>query len=187
MNGIDAANRAGIRLHRDRGIIILYGPGRDPFGMNSSCDRGFDVVDIHTGEVISQHTSDPTNRGDVIQLSQHDIRFWEDAEAVARFTNERNEPTHCVFTYTIPVDRGTHVSPRYGIIIAPKVGDPVSMTFNGDYYPEGIIKKISDTGRVIKTSTNKQFYRRTPTSPLWLQGGTWALISGHHQRLNPHV
>src|ERR1039458_2028661 len=41
------------------------------------------------------------------------------------------------------VDEGSNVSPRFDIIELFSVGDPVSYAFNGDYYPDGYIVKIT--------------------------------------------
>jgi hypothetical protein len=75
---------------------------------------------------------------------------------------------------------------RYGYSIAraPAIGDPVSMSFNGDSYPCGTIAKISKNLRRVETTERKVFYRRQETGR-WLYGG-WALINGHIREQNPH-
>ena len=75
---------------------------------------------------------------------------------------------------------------RHGCSIAraPAIGDPVSMSFNGDSYPCGTIAKISKNLRRVETSERKVFYRRQETGR-WLYGG-WALINGHIREQNPH-
>lgn len=85
----------------------------------------------------------------------------------------------------IATDSGEWVSPRYDVIEAPAVGDEVSKAFNGDYYPQGTIVKISDSMRVIETSTGLKFYRRKQ-SGAWINRGTWSLVPGHHTEWNPH-
>ncbi len=97
------------------------------------------------------------------------------AEMVADFTGKKY----------LPLDCGSHVSPRFDVLEAPAIGDEVSRTFNGDYYPVGTIVKISDSFRVITTSEGKWFYR-DKLSGRWLSHGTWALIPGTHKELNPH-
>lgn len=85
----------------------------------------------------------------------------------------------------LPVDRGSHTSPRYSVCIAPTVGSKVSKSFNGDSYPQGEITKVSKSFRRVETSTGCVFYRRKQTSA-WVQtGGTFSMIHGHVSELNP--
>jgi hypothetical protein len=84
----------------------------------------------------------------------------------------------------LPIDNGENVSPRYDVIEAPKVGDKVSCGLNGDYYPEGEIVKISDSYKIITTSTGKKFYRKGLTGR-WVRSKMWVLVAGHHDRKNP--
>ncbi len=85
----------------------------------------------------------------------------------------------------IPVDNGEWVSPRYDVIKAPAVGDKVSYTFNGDYYPDGEIVKISASNKVITTSSGKKYYRKGLTAS-WKNSKIWSLVQGHHNERNPH-
>jgi len=85
----------------------------------------------------------------------------------------------------LPVDNGEWVSPRYDVIEAPCVGDKVSCGFNGDYYPEGEIVKISKNFKIITTSAGKKFYRKGLTGH-WVHSKMWALVAGHHEEKNPH-
>ena len=85
----------------------------------------------------------------------------------------------------VGVDNGQGHYPRYDIIRAPAVGDKVSYGFNGDYYPDGEIVRMTNTLNVI-TSTGGT-YRRRKNSASWRRaGGTWSLIQGHHNERNPH-
>lgn len=78
-----------------------------------------------------------------------------------------------------------NTSPRFDVIRAPKVGDEVSYAFNGDYYPDGKIVRVSKSMRVVKTDTGHTYYRRGKTAA-WVQtGGTWVLVQGHVSRRNP--
>lgn len=73
----------------------------------------------------------------------------------------------------------------FDVIEAPEVGDPVSKGFNGDYYPQGVITKITPTWQ-ITTSTGAKF-RRVGESGSWMMtGGTWRMVKGHHDERNPH-
>lgn len=84
----------------------------------------------------------------------------------------------------LPTDAGEHVSPRYDVIKAPKVGDKVSYAFNGDCYVCGKIIGISPSYRLITTDSGKTFYRKRLTGT-WLYNKTWALVNGHHYTQNP--
>lgn len=82
-------------------------------------------------------------------------------------------------------DNGPSMSPRYDIMVKPAVGNAVSYGFNGDYYPDGEIARISESLRVITTTTGKKYYRQGE-SGRWVQtGGTWSLVQGHHDERNP--
>lgn len=84
----------------------------------------------------------------------------------------------------IAIDRGSGVSPRFGVIELLSIGDKVSYAFNGDYYPDGEIVKISKTLQITTSTGN--IYRRRKNSGAWvLTGGTWCLVSGHRSELNP--
>lgn len=75
--------------------------------------------------------------------------------------------------------------PRYGIVRAPHVGDPVSKAFNGDYYPVGTVVKVTPTLGKVVTSSGDVFYRRKQTAK-WLEvgGGPFTLIQGTVDQLN---
>jgi hypothetical protein len=83
----------------------------------------------------------------------------------------------------IAIDRGDWHWPQYGVIAAPRIGDLVSISFNGDRYPCGRVKSISKTMKVITTTTGRTFYRRR-LSAAWINDGTWTLIAGHISTLN---
>lgn len=88
----------------------------------------------------------------------------------------------------LAVDSGPSVSPRYDIIEAPKVGDKISYSFNGDTYPDGEIVRISKDLRVITSSTGSRYWRVKLSehgSGKWLKsGGTWSLVKGHVSEWN---
>lgn len=75
--------------------------------------------------------------------------------------------------------------PRFDLFKAPKVGDEVSMGFNGDYYPCGKIATISKTMKKIVTDNGTVFYRRSMSR--WLNCGTFVMIPGVHDERNPHI
>jgi hypothetical protein len=119
---------------------------------------------------------------------------WKDFATVERIAAELNmaqenkpqdERKHYVAT-----DSSANVSPRYDVIEAPKVGDAVSYSFNGDTYPCGHVTHISDSYRVITTTGDgtppkrMKFYRRR-LSGSWVNNGTWSLVSGHIYEQNP--
>lgn len=82
-------------------------------------------------------------------------------------------------------DDGPRVSPRFDIRPMPRVGDPVTKAFNGDYYPAGRIKNISPTGYKITTDTGVTFYRKNAARHVWKSGGTWTMVLGWTNRRNP--
>lgn len=93
-------------------------------------------------------------------------------------------------TTYVGTDAGEHVSPRFGVVAVPKVGDEVSRSFNGDTYPCGKIIKVSDSLRrvVTRDESGREFiFNRKKETGAWVQtGGTWSLIPGHVSELNPH-
>jgi hypothetical protein len=109
-------------------------------------------------------------------------KFYElnEANLAAGNLNTQTAEDHIV------VDRGEHVSPRFGVIKAPSIGDKVSMALNGDYYPVGEIVKITPkTMRVIMTSDGTRFYRQARNSSRWVANGCFALVRGHVEAQNP--
>lgn len=108
-------------------------------------------------------------------VNRWDFNTLADAQAVVDAFSEDN---------LLAVDKGAWVSPRFDVIEMPKVGDEVSMGFNGDYYPVGTITNISSSLKVITTSTGKKFYRRKLTGQ-WLYSQTFTLIAGTHSKMNP--
>ncbi len=85
----------------------------------------------------------------------------------------------------IGTDSGDGCYPRFDIIEPPQIGDKVSYGFNGDYYPDGEITKISKSLLKITTSGGHNYLRRKKTGA-WLQaGGAWHLVSGHRNDKNP--
>lgn len=84
----------------------------------------------------------------------------------------------------------------YQVHTMPKVGDYVSTAFNGDYYPEGTITKISPTGAKITTSNGKVFQRsrkvdhdpdgRKFNRAQWMETDSpFYMIHGYHDEKNP--
>lgn len=108
-----------------------------------------------------------------------DFSSLEEVKGLALYVTAITGQTH------VGVDRSESVSPRYDICRIPHVGDKVSKAFNGDYYPEGEIVKITKNLTVI-TSTGARFRRVKETSGWRKEGGTWWLVNGHHDERNPH-
>jgi hypothetical protein len=67
----------------------------------------------------------------------------------------------------------------------PAINDQVSFAFNGDYYPCGVIAKISKNHKIITTSDGQKFYRQGEDNK-WKMHKTWSLVKGHIERQNPH-
>lgn len=88
----------------------------------------------------------------------------------------------------IATDAGEYVSPRYDVIEAPAVGDDCSKGFNGDYYPVGKITKISKGYKQITVEGPRgvlKFFRRKLTGAWTQTGGTWSLVPGVRDEMNP--
>lgn len=107
---------------------------------------------------------------------------WESFERVQQIASELTALTGNTY---LPVDNGSFTWPRYDVVEAPKVGDKVSYAFNGDYYPDGEIVKITNGWR-ITTSTGNKYNRRKNSGNWRMIGGTWSLVQGHINERNPH-
>lgn len=106
---------------------------------------------------------------------------WKTFETVQELASKLTAMTGTTF---LAIDNGDHVSPRYDVLEAPKIGDKVSRGFNGDYYPEGEIVAITKKYKVT-TSTGIVFRRRGNTAKFLQAGGTFGMIGGHIDERNP--
>ncbi len=106
---------------------------------------------------------------------------WKSLDEVRTIAAQLTEYTNLPY---VAVDNGGNVSPRFDIIETPKVGDKVSRAFNGDYYPAGVIAKVSSSLKRIETTDGTVFYRRRESAS-WVSAGTWSMVDGHESRLNP--
>jgi len=122
---------------------------------------------IYDGSKLTAVTSDYAPHG----INRNDFANIDDAQRIA------NDATTLTGVVYIPTDAGAHVSPRYDVIEAPRVGEEVSRAFNGDYYPAGKIVKVSASMRRVETVQGIVFYRRG-NSAQWLNNGTWTMVSG---------
>jgi len=114
------------------------------------------------------------------RIFAHDIVSFEEATRLAE------SATKAMGVPFLPCDHGEWRHPRYAVISAPRMGDPVSYAFNGDYYPAGHITKMSDSFYRLQTSTGDVFYRSKHTAGWKKKGGTWWMVAGHHNERNPH-
>lgn len=82
-------------------------------------------------------------------------------------------------------DAGESTSPRFDVKEAPRLGDKVSRSFNGDSYPCGEIVKITPTWQITTSDGTK--FRRYKESGGWRQAGRgfW-MVGGHLDERNPH-
>lgn len=128
---------------------------------------------IYAGERACDEA--PTGR----LLERFDLKSMAAAEDLAAQATKDLAPR--VF---VAVDWTSSVSPRYDVIEAYKVGDEVGYGFNGDRYPDGTITSISESGKVITTSSGNRYYRRKQTGTWLRTGGTWMLSRGHHSKYN---
>lgn len=107
---------------------------------------------------------------------------WKDMDTVESLARYLTAMTGEIY---LAADRGPAVAPRYDVIHAPKIGDPISYGFNGDYYPCGTVVKITKGWR-ITSSTGKVFNRRKESGGWTMVGGTWGMVAGHVEERNPH-
>ena len=61
----------------------------------------------------------------------------------------------------IAIDRGAYTSPRFDVIRAPQVLDPVSYSFNGDSYPCGYIKTMLESAKQSGLAYDEAIYLDT--------------------------
>jgi hypothetical protein len=123
----------------------------------------------------------PTNAARGAFESRNDWRTFERAKQVAHELNRHRDSGPF-----LAIDSGPYVSPRYDVIERPQIGDKVSYSFNGDSYPDGEVVAISESLKLVRTSTGSKYYRRGDTGRWVKAGGTWSLIQGHVNERNPH-
>lgn len=112
-------------------------------------------------------------------VSSRDAVSFAEAETWARYLTAMTGDAY------LPIDNTDSTWPRYDVMKAPKIGDPVSYGFNGDYTPDGTIEKISPNW-MITTSTGRKYRRKAQTSGWYQPGGAWGLVQGHVSERNPH-
>lgn len=131
---------------------------------------------IVTDTTIEPVTTYPHGK---IYVCRHD---WKNFDAARDFAGDVSKATGEAW---LAVDEGEYTSPRYDVIPGWKVGEPVSYGFNGDSYPDGTITQISESHRIITTSSGKRYFRHKLTRAWKKTGGTWTLMHGHHNDRNP--
>lgn len=139
--------------------------------------KNFDMV---VEQVVDES---PPDYADKSWTSRNYFESMAEAEAIALAANDWATIFSKEDRY-IATDAGSSTSPRYDVIVAPKVGDKVSRYFNGDLYPDGVIEHISSSLRKIRTSTGTTFWRRKQTGS-WVAGDTWSMCGGHEYKQNP--
>lgn len=108
---------------------------------------------------------------------------WKSFAEVAKIVSDLSRATGEIY---LPCDAGDSVSPRYGIVKPPKIGDEVSYSFNGDTTPCGVVVRVTPSWTIV-TSEGKRFKRVRQTSGWRMTGGTWWLVHGHITERNPHI
>ena len=130
-------------------------------------------VEFRDGTLTAEEYRDKSWKG------SWDYKSLEEVEGIALYVTAM---AGCLY---VAVDRGPFVSPRYGVTRCPAIGDKVSYGFNGDYYPDGEIVKI--TKKLTVTTSTGNTYRRRKQTAAWMRtGGTWGLVAGHIDERNPH-
>lgn len=108
-----------------------------------------------------------------------DVSSYDNAVEIAAHLSTLTGKCH------LGVDKGEYVWPRFDVIeFDVKPGTLVSMGFNGDYYPEGAVKKVSDDKRIVTLENGKRFFRRK-LSAAWVHDRTWSLVPGVKDERNP--
>ena len=110
-------------------------------------------------------------------LSSWDFETMSHAESIAEHANLAGKEKY------MAIDRGVGVSPQYDIIKMPQIGDLVSKTFNGDYYPCGSITKISPTLRITTSLGEKFSYKNGGWHSV--SSRCWCLVVGVIDERNP--
>lgn len=139
---------------------------------------GFTHKNVFTGTSKFADTGENLPEFDQV-LCEHDLneKTFEQVQVLA-------DEASAFFGTTYIAAENRNCSPKYRIIAPPKVGDPVSYTFNGDYTPCGHVVKVTKT-LMVRTSTGKCFRRKGRTAAWVLPGGTFSLVHGHVDRRNP--
>jgi hypothetical protein len=130
---------------------------------------------VEGGEVVD--VSPAPQRG-TEWVDRNDMKTFEAAEKIAR---EASAVTGRKFVAT----ETPNCYPRFDVVEAPAIGDAVSYSFNGDYYPDGRVVAISESLRLVRTDTGSRYYRRGKTGAWVKAGGTWTLVHGHISEKNP--
>jgi hypothetical protein len=113
-----------------------------------------------------------------VYFTRHDFKSFEVAEEMATAATKFSGELY------IATDAGKYSWPQFDVIKAPKVGDKVSQSFNGDSYPRGEIVKVSKSLKLVTTSTGHKFYRHK-RSGAWMVNGYASMIPGHVSEMNP--
>lgn len=165
--------------------------------MNTDAPRGKRIpLDAEVVSLVDRDArpqiSDPTTPEGIAawrdrvahEVCRSDFGTFEVATRIAESANKNLAGGE---RHYIPTDSGSGMSPRYDVVEMFKVGEPVSYTFNGDTYPDGVIVSIG-SGRMawITTSTGGRYHRQGLSGRWRKQGGTWSLCHGHHEEQNPH-
>jgi hypothetical protein len=129
-------------------------------------------------EVVVASVSAERPQGNVMSVTRHDFETMDEAEMIAEQATKATGVLH------IATDSGANVYPRFDVVEAPKVGDKVSQSFNGDSYPRGEITHISKSLKKVVTSTGHTFWRRGSTGS-WVVNGYASMVQGHISEMNP--
>lgn len=139
-----------------------------PIGLSNEYPKGDDVQWAKYGNMSNGW------------ISSRDLRSFEEVTTLASYITAMTGVLH------LPADAGSSTSPRYDIVQAPKVGDPISYGFNGDYYPDGHIARITKNWMIVSTTGSKYNRGLQGRSGGWRKvGGTWSMVAGHVDERNP--
>lgn len=111
-------------------------------------------------------------------VDRHDFHTFDDAWKIAEQASDLTGDLY------IATNR-PNSRPQFDVVKAPKIGDDVSYSYNGDTMPCGTITKVSKTLKKVTTSSGRTFIRVKDTGT-WLSDRMWSMVGGHINTRNPH-
>lgn len=180
--GPSAGNSPSIVTHLDLQVMYNgFNAAKEPQMKYIRVERGRPVEVSATHPGCGDHwvrQSEPLSQA-TGWMSSRDFKDLDAARTMATYLTAFTGRTY------LPADEGDGVWPRYRVVEAPKVGDEVSRSFNGDTYPCGKVTKVTRTWQVT-TDTGATFRRYKQTGGWREAGRGFWLIAGNHYEQNPH-
>lgn len=112
-------------------------------------------------------------------VDRWDITSFEEVEAYVADLKAISDTNY------IACDSGPNVSPRYSVSKMFRIGEEVSMSFNGDTYPVGKVARITK-GLMVVTDKGDKFNRYKKTGGWFKIQSPFCLVRGNMFEQNPH-